>query len=95
MSENTEAMNMLEDLPESAQDGQQKVDEAAATTLQEEAAETTQEATGKRKQGFASLPPLCGGHAEHGRAGATGRRQGAAHRNRREQLAGNAAGCAL
>ena len=44
MSENTEAMNMLEDLPESAQDGQQEVDEAAATTLQEEAAETTQEA---------------------------------------------------
>ena len=39
MSEITEAMNMLEDLPESAQDGQQEADEAAATTLQEEAAE--------------------------------------------------------
>ena len=45
MSEITEAMNMLEDLPESAQVGQQEADEAAATTLQEEAAETAQEAT--------------------------------------------------
>lgn len=54
MSENTEAMNMLEDLPESAQDGQQEVDEAAATTLQEEAAETTQEATESGSK--ASLP---------------------------------------
>ena len=54
MSEITEAMNMLEDLPESAQDGQQEVDEAAATTLQEEAAETTQEATESGSK--ASLP---------------------------------------
>lgn len=54
MSENTEAMNMLEDLPESAQDGQQEADEAAATTLQEEAAETAQEAT--ESESKASLP---------------------------------------
>lgn len=54
MSENTEAMNMLEDLPESAQDGQQEADEAAATTLQEEAAETVQEAT--ESESKASLP---------------------------------------
>ena len=54
MSEITEAMNMLEDLPESAQDGQQEADEAAATTLQEEAAETAQEAT--ESESKASLP---------------------------------------
>lgn len=54
MSEITEAMNMLEDLPESAQDGQQEADEAAATTLQEEATETTQEATESGSK--ASLP---------------------------------------
>lgn len=59
MSEITEAMNMLEDLPESAQDGQQEADEAAATTLQEEAAETAQEAT--ESESKASLP--CHGYA--------------------------------
>ena len=54
MSEITEAMNMLENLPESAQDGQQEADEAAATTLQEEAAGTAQEATESGSK--ASLP---------------------------------------
>lgn len=54
MSEITEAMDMLEDLPESTQDGQQEADEAAATTLQEEAAETAQEAT--ESESKASLP---------------------------------------
>lgn len=54
MSEITEAMNMLEDLPESAQDGQQEADETPAPTVQEAAAETTQKVTESGSK--ASLP---------------------------------------
>ena len=50
MSENTEAMNMLEDLPESAQDGQQEDRRSSSDDLAGGSGRDGAGSHGKRKQ---------------------------------------------